>query len=78
MLSAPLMTREQARVFLVQQGFPIGKSTFDKLCSPAKGEGPPVAVVWPGQSGSRPLYQATAVLEWARSRRPSNNRKDAA
>jgi len=68
-LPTHLLTRSQLHDFLVQQGFPIGKSTLDKQCAPACGEGPPVAALWPGRGKNRyrPLYEATAALEWAKS-----------
>jgi hypothetical protein len=59
-----LMTREQLRLFLCEQGFPLGKSTLDKLCSPAFNEGPPVAAWW----GKRSLHNPEDGLAWAKSR----------
>lgn len=58
------MTRSQLGEFLRERGFPIGDSTLDKLCSPARGEGPPIAKMW----GKRPLYNPSIGLEWAQSR----------
>src|SRR5262249_29316389 len=68
-LPTHLLTRSQLHDFLVQQGFPIGKSTLDKQCAPACGEGPPVAALWPGRGKNRyrPLYEAAAALEWVKS-----------
>ena len=63
----PLLTRGQAYKLLVQRGYPIGGSTFDKLCSPAVGKGPPVVGWWPGKGGLRPLYRPRAVLAWAQA-----------
>ena len=64
----PLMTREQLRVFLIGQGFPIGKSTLDKLCAPTVNLGPPIEGWW----GNRPLHNPERGLEWAKKRlRPS-------
>ena len=37
----PLMTREQLLQFLNAAGFPISRSSLNKLCSPAAGLGPP-------------------------------------
>jgi hypothetical protein len=67
-LPTRLLTRNQLHDFLVQEGFPIGRSTLDKLCAPACGEGPLVAALWPGRgkNGYRPLYEAHAALNWAR------------
>jgi hypothetical protein len=58
------LTRSQLGEFLRERGFPIGESTLDKLCSPARGEGPPVAKWW----GSRPLYTESGGLAWAMAR----------
>jgi hypothetical protein len=71
------LTRDGVHVLLKEHGFPIGRSTIDKIamrtCDPVtraryKG-GPPVAAYVPGPSpsGFRPLYEPAAVLEWARS-----------
>jgi hypothetical protein len=62
--SKPLMTRSQLRVFLNSEGFPLGASTFNKLCMPSRNEGPEVEAWW----GGRPLYSPERGLEWARSR----------
>jgi hypothetical protein len=73
----PLFARRPAIRFLHQQGFPIGSSTFDKICAPScdpilreryKG-GPPVAayVPGPGRTGLRPMYEPAALLAWANS-----------
>jgi hypothetical protein len=58
------MTRAQLRDFLNSRGFPLGEGTFDKLCMPKRGEGPPVDAWW----GRRPLYRPSRGLEWAKSR----------
>jgi hypothetical protein len=68
--SKRLMTRSELRVFLNAEGFPIGASTFDKLCMPSRNEGPEVEAWW----GDRPLYAPERGLEWAR-RRLSKTRK---
>jgi len=63
-------TRDQAWEWLIKNGFPIGRSTFDKLCAPACGKGPPPAAMWPGGRGRnafRPLYEPQAVLAWAKT-----------
>jgi hypothetical protein len=64
------LTRRQLIVFLTDNGFPIGKGTIDRLCSPAIGAGPPVAHWF----GNRALYDPAAALEWARSRLRSQQR----
>jgi hypothetical protein len=61
---AALKVRKKLLEFLNEQGFPIGESTFEKLCSPAIGQGPPVAGWW----GRRPLYDPEVALAWARRR----------
>jgi hypothetical protein len=58
------LTRSQLGEFLRERGYPIGESTLDKLCSPARGEGPPIAKWW----GKRPLYTESGGLAWAQSR----------
>jgi hypothetical protein len=62
--SKPLMTRSELRVFLNSEGFPLGESTFEKICMPSRGEGPEVEAWW----GGRPLYNPERSLEWARGR----------
>jgi hypothetical protein len=59
-----LMTREQLRLFLATNGFPLGKSTLDKICSPAVNTGPPIEAWF----GRRPLHSPEKGLAWARSR----------
>jgi hypothetical protein len=59
-----LMTRRQIVQHLRDQGYPIGLSTFNKLCAPAINMGPPVA----GWFGNRPLYDPRAAVEWATAR----------
>jgi hypothetical protein len=58
------MTRDQLRKFLNDRGFPIGESSFDKICMPSRNEGPEVEAYW----GRRPLYRPDRGLEWARAR----------
>jgi hypothetical protein len=60
------------RLHLNAMGFPLGCSTFDKMCMPSRNEGPPVEAYW----GKRPLYSADTGLEWARGRLTS--RKESA
>lgn len=62
--SPEFLTRSELGVFLRGRGFPIGESTLDKLCAPARCEGPPVAKYW----GKRPLYTPAEALAWARAR----------
>jgi len=60
----PLLTREELRQCINDQGIPLGASTLEKLCMPSRNEGPEVEA-WLGQ---RPLYNPERGLEWARSR----------
>jgi len=48
----PLLTREELRQYINDQGIPLGASTFDKLCMPSRDQGPEVEAWW----GARPLY----------------------
>jgi hypothetical protein len=64
MTERPLLTRRQLVVYLNDNGFPIGRGTINRLCSPAYGDGPPVAGWW----GNRPLYEPAQAIEWARAR----------
>lgn len=60
----PLLTREELRQYINDNGIPLGSSTLDKLCMPSRNEGPEVECFW----GNRPLYNPERGLEWARSR----------
>jgi len=71
--SKPLMTRSELREFLNSEGFPLGESTFEKICMPSRGEGPPIEFFW----GNRPLYKPERGLEWARSRLSQTKRRTA-
>ena len=62
------LTRDELREELRARGFPIGKTTFDKLCAPSVGQGPPVEAYWPGRRNDRPLYTLANGLAWAESR----------
>jgi hypothetical protein len=65
-------TRQQLLAILHENGFPLGKSTLDKLCAPAIGAGPPVFAWW----GKRPIYDFNEGLAWAENRlRPTRARK---
>jgi hypothetical protein len=59
MVSPPRMTRKQLTEFLKGHGFPIALSTLEKLCSPAIGQGPPIAA---------PLYEPAPSIAWAEGR----------
>jgi hypothetical protein len=61
------LTRDQLFELLRSHGFPIGRSTLDKLCAPAVNEGPRPIAFWPGHP-PRPLYDAASGLQWARAR----------
>jgi hypothetical protein len=60
----PRITRGQLSEFLTSNGFPIGKGTIERICSPAQSKGPPVDAWWNG----RALYDPDAVLLWAEER----------
>jgi hypothetical protein len=71
-MSLKRMTRQQVAQHLRAHGFPIGDSTLNKLCMPARREGPPVAAWW----GRRPLYDPDEALAWAEARTRSNRHGD--
>ena len=54
--------------FLTEHGFPISKSTLDKLAMPTRAEGPPHVGYW----GNRALYDPDKSLAWAKKRFRSN------
>jgi hypothetical protein len=58
------LLREPLRLELNARGYPITRTTFNKLCLPAIGGGPPVAKWF----GKRPLYRLDEALAWAESR----------
>ena len=62
------MTRRQLAEFLTERGFPISKSTLDKLAMPSRGEGPPAAGFW----ANRALYDPARALTWAKGRFRTN------
>jgi hypothetical protein len=64
------LTRRELAKFLSEHGFPITKSTLDKLAMPARGsdDGPPPAGFW----GNRALYDPQKALAWARRRFRTN------
>ena len=62
------LTRREVVRFLTEQGYPIGKSTIDKLSMPSRGDGPPPAGYW----GNRALYDPNKVLAWAKARFRNN------
>jgi hypothetical protein len=66
------LTRRELAVFLTERGFPISKSTLDKLAMPSRDEGPPHAGFW----GNRALYDPDKSLAWARKRFRTNWRQE--
>jgi hypothetical protein len=62
------VTRRQLAEFLTEQGFPISKSTLDKLAMPSRDEGPPHVGFW----GNRALYDPEKALAWAKKRFRTN------
>jgi hypothetical protein len=67
------LTRRELAEFLTERGFPISKSTLDKLAMPCRNEGPPQVGFW----GNRALYDPEKALTWAK-RRFRTNRQSAA
>jgi hypothetical protein len=69
------LTRREVAQFLTEHGYPIGKSTIDKLSMPSRGgaDGPPPAGFW----GNKALYDPSKVLAWAKSRFRTNWRASA-
>jgi hypothetical protein len=69
------LTRRELAEYLTEHGFPIGRSTIDKLAMPSRGsnDGPPAAGFW----GNRALYDPDTALAWARSRFRKNWRANA-
>jgi hypothetical protein len=58
-------TRRQLGEYLTSKGYPISKSTLDKLSMPsAGGKGPPAEGVW----GNRLIYDFDKGLRWAQKR----------
>jgi hypothetical protein len=45
-------------------GLKLTPGTLNKLCSPSRGEGPPVE----GYVGRRPFYSTKKTIEWAMNR----------
>jgi hypothetical protein len=69
-LPTHFLTRDQMHQLLVSRGYPLGRSTMDKICAPSVNQGPPVAAFFPagrGRNRNRPLYEATSALAWAES-----------
>jgi hypothetical protein len=60
----PIVGYGPLAAFLTDQGFPIGRSTLSKYCSPAINKGPPSDGVW----GQKPLFRPSQVLKWAQDR----------
>jgi hypothetical protein len=58
------LTRAQLAEFLTARGFPISRSTLDKMAMPSRSEGPPAVGLW----GNRLLYDPERALAWAKRR----------
>jgi hypothetical protein len=71
--SLPYMTRRQLAHFLSENGFPISKSTLDKLCMTSCGEGPPAEGYW----SNKALYSPDKALIWAKRRFRTSWRQEA-
>jgi hypothetical protein len=59
-----LLTREQLRLKLVELGYPLTQSYFNKINLPSRNAGPPIYRWW----GRRPLYRLDEALAWVESR----------
>jgi hypothetical protein len=60
------VTREELRELIKEElGIPIGKSTFEKICT--DGQGPAPEAIW-GPGEGRYLYLPSKGLAWARAR----------
>ena len=59
-----LHTRRELAALLTDNGYPISKSTLDKLCMPSRNEGPPIEGFW----GNRALHDPDRGLTWAKKR----------
>jgi hypothetical protein len=62
------LTRRELAAFLTEHGFPISRSTLEKLSMPKRAEGPPAVGFW----GNRALYDPDRALIWARKRFRTN------
>ena len=58
------LTRRELAGYLTEHGFPISKSTLDKLAMPSRNEGPRHIGFW----GNRALYDPEKALVWAKKR----------
>jgi hypothetical protein len=69
------LTRRELADYLTEHGFPISRSTLDKLAMPSRGgdSAPPAAGFW----GNRALYDPDKALAWAKSRFRKNWRATA-
>jgi hypothetical protein len=67
------LSRHELAEFLTKRGFPIGKSTLDKLAMPSRGrnDGPP-AGFWSNTA----LYDPEKALAWAKARFSNNWRAE--
>jgi hypothetical protein len=70
------LTRSELADYLTERGFPISRSTIDKLAMPSRGRdsAPPAAGFW----GNRALYDPDKALAWAKSRFRKSWRANAA
>jgi hypothetical protein len=62
------LTRRELAIFLTERGFPISKSTLEKMAMPSRGGGPPHIGFW----GNRALYDPNKALAWAKKRFRTN------
>jgi len=66
----PRIPRTKLSEFLTSHGYPIGKGTIERICSPAQNKGPPIDAWWNG----RALYDPDVVLQWAEARLTNTRR----
>jgi hypothetical protein len=59
-----LLNRAELLRFLTAEGFPLGKSTFNRMCAPGAGNNGPPVESEAGQ-GRLHLYSRARALKWA-------------
>jgi hypothetical protein len=67
-ISQGLLTRREVVEYLRANDYPLSLSTMNRLCAPARAQGPPMAGVW----GGKAFYDPARALAWARSRFGTN------
>ena len=67
------LTRAEVAEFLTEHGFPISRSTLEKMAMASRGEGPPHVGFW----RNRAFYDPDKALAWAKHRFHTNWRAKA-